>query len=290
MSRTNRTAVERRLDVNGVEIAWFEWAGEGPPLVFCHATGFHARCWDAVIERLPGRRCIAIDLRGHGRSAKPPPPYPWTAVGGDVSAVLRAIGVRHGIGVGHSGGGYAIMRGTADAPEAFERLLLVDPVVPARSRPPMPPGAEREHFAAKRRNRWSSPEEMFERFKDRMPYSLWREDVLRDYCRYGLSPAPDGNGYVLACPPEVEAAMYAGIVDPEIDDVIAALTLPVTVLRARTRTAEMDAAARRDMSTSPTPPDLATRLASAEDVFLPHLSHFIPMEAPEVVASYLTPA
>ncbi len=41
------------------------------------------------------------------------------------------------------------------------------------------------------------------------------------------------------------------------------------------------------MSASPTWPGLADELANAEDVFLPERSHFIPMEAPELVVSHL---
>ena len=41
------------------------------------------------------------------------------------------------------------------------------------------------------------------------------------------------------------------------------------------------------MSASPTWPGLAAALPNAEDVFLPEHSHFMPMEAPELVASHL---
>ena len=47
---------------------------------------------------------------------------------------------------------------------------------------------------------------MFERFHKRPPFDLWQPQVLRDYCEYGL--LPDGDGFVLACPPEIEASIY----------------------------------------------------------------------------------
>ena len=34
--------------------------------------------------------------------------------------------------------------------------------------------------------------------------------VLEDYCRFGLLPAADGQGFVLACPPAIEASIYTG--------------------------------------------------------------------------------
>jgi pimeloyl-ACP methyl ester carboxylesterase len=42
--------------------------GDGPPAVFVHGVGTNALLWRNVIERLPGRRCIALDLPLHGHS------------------------------------------------------------------------------------------------------------------------------------------------------------------------------------------------------------------------------
>jgi hypothetical protein len=81
-----RTPVESRLLVNSIELALFDRPGECAPILFVHATGFHARCWDQVILGVPGRRCIAVDLRGHGRSSKEPP-HDWDALGRDIAAL-----------------------------------------------------------------------------------------------------------------------------------------------------------------------------------------------------------
>ena len=42
-----------------------------------------------------------------------------------------------------------------------------------------------------------------------------------------------------------------------------------------------------DMSGSPTDPDLAQRLPNAEDFAFADLTHFIPMEAPALVAKHV---
>ena len=49
---------------------------------------------------------------------------------------------------------------------------------------------------------------MRDAFATRSPYSLWRPEVLDDYCRHGLLPADDGDGFVLACPPIVAPCFY----------------------------------------------------------------------------------
>ena len=60
---------ERRVQANGVELACFEREGRDPTVLFAHATGFHARCWDAVAEDLE-ERTLALDLRGGEPAAR----------------------------------------------------------------------------------------------------------------------------------------------------------------------------------------------------------------------------
>ncbi len=180
----------RRLMVRGIDHALWEWPGEGPPILFCHGTGLHSRCWDQMITQLGGRHALALDFRGHGRSGKPPSPYYWRTFGEDAAAAASALGLEGAIAVGHSMGAHALVVAAALQPKAFSTLLLIDPVI----RPPehyVGPfkGAQ---FVARRRNQWSSPEEMFESFKDRQPFATWDRQVLRDYCEYGLLPADGG--------------------------------------------------------------------------------------------------
>ena len=275
-----REPIPSRRTVNGVELQLYEWPADGPTVFLAHATGFHARCWDQVVARLPEYRCIAVDMRGHGLSSKPEPPYLWRYFGEDVAALLEQLGIRDAIGAGHSKGGYAVTLAAAKVPGAFSRLLLVDPVI-------LPREAYREsrlqgeHFAARRRNEWPSPEAMFESFHNRAPFSSWDPAVLRDYCTYGLVPNPEGDGWVLACPPAIEAATYAGSAGGDIYAELESLTIPVRVLRARGR----NEGSLTDMSGSPTNPDLARHFQHGDDRFLPQYSHFIPMEDPEFVAA-----
>jgi pimeloyl-ACP methyl ester carboxylesterase len=272
---------EQRFQTSdGAELAWYERPGEGPPLVFVHAAGFHGRCWDQVAARLAGRRCCALDLRGHGRSAKPAPPYRWPRFAQDLAELGRALDLRGAVGVGHSLGGYAVALAAALAPEVFARLLLIDPVIlPRALYGSAPPG---EHFAARRRDRWPSPAAMYERFRDRPPFSRWRPEVLRDYCEHGLLPAPDGDGYVLACPPAVEASIYLSSAADDPYPHLAQVRAPALVLRAGQPARDVT-----DMEASPTAPDLAAHFPDGQDVHLPGYSHFLPMEDPELVARLL---
>jgi pimeloyl-ACP methyl ester carboxylesterase len=46
--------------------------GDGPVALFVHGVGTNGLLWRNVIERLPGRRCIAVDLPIHGHSPARP--------------------------------------------------------------------------------------------------------------------------------------------------------------------------------------------------------------------------
>jgi len=282
---TAEEPAQRAIILNGVSFTYFEWPGDDdcPTLVLAHATGFHGRTWDAVARLLPEFRILALDLRGHGRSEQTGEPDSWEIFGLDTADLVRALGLRGALGVGHSMGGHSVTIAAKREPQAFGGLLLVDPVMPLDRRPPREGQGGVSDFVRKRRNEWVSPEEMVERFKDRFPYSSWQPEVLIDYARYGLLPNPNGEGYLLACPPDMEGGTYAASGNgPAMGtEVIPHILVPVTVMRGKQPVPGVQAA---PFSTSPTPPQLASLFADGQDVLLPECSHFIPMEAPAAVA------
>jgi pimeloyl-ACP methyl ester carboxylesterase len=181
------------------------------------------------------------------------------------------------IGVGHSMGGHITTQVAALRPQTYRALLLVDPTIfPFEYYGTPPPDA---HFTLRRRNQWKSPEEMFERFRDRAPFANWRPEILHDYCEYGL--LPQDGGYVLACPPAVEASIYLNSKEPgsNIYPEVAQVRQPVVVMRAgKTREPGVF-----DLSASPTAPDLAAKFANGREIVMADASHYIAMEWPERV-------
>ena len=281
--------IQRRLVVNGITLAFFEWNAEflahDDTILLAHATGFHARCWDRVIAHLGTRRIIAVDQRGHGRSDKVLPVH-WQDFGCDLAELIRALNLTRLIGVGHSMGGHAMTEAAAAEPERFERLVLIDPVIVSPDEyaavGSIAMGTDWQHPTAKRRNHWASPDEMFERFKDRPPFSAWDRGVLRDYCEYGLLPDPSGDGFILACPPEFEAAVYmAARSNADVYDSVRALDLPVLLVRV------MEPPPNRnwmDFRYSPTWSGLIHHFRNGRELHLNDETHFLPMEKPEFVA------
>jgi lipase len=183
------------------------------------------------------------------------------------------------VGMGHSFGGHSVTLAAALRPEAFAALVLLDPVI--RPVSDYVGTWHQSHIVRKRRNQWTSAEEMFQRFEHRPPFASWERQVLRDYCDYALQT--NGDGFVLACAPEIEASIYENsrVSESNIYAEIATVQVPVHVVRGGCH----DEA--HFMTQSLTAPDLAASFARGRDTLLTEQSHFIPTEAPALAATLI---
>lgn len=273
----------KTVRINDIDLAYVERGrpdSATPTLVFVHATGFHARVWDYIINAFDGYHIIAIDQRGHGRSSSVAVTH-WRTFGEDLAAFAKALRLQNAIGVGHSMGAHALIDGAASS-AAFSRLLLLDPTVAdpaAYADAPQITADTPLHPAAKRRNRFSSPDAMIEQLAGKSSFPLFVPQILRDYCEHGLVQVQPGD-YQLACPPEVEAHVYtASRSNGAVYNSVRKLQIPVRILRAKL---PADAAVH-DFSSSPTWPGLVNEFANASELHLADCSHFIPMQMPDTV-------
>jgi len=285
MNTTRPAPVTRTYPVNGIDLAVHEWlpvpgSPPAPPLVFAHATGFHGRVFDAIIAQFPAHAVYAIDLRGHGQSGGGPIDQ-WRLVASDVAGFLGQAGITGAIGIGHSMGAHTLLQVAADHHNAFSRLVLFDPVILAPDYYAAPDAlftADNPHPTIRRKRDFTSPEAMMERFRSRDPYCLFDVRVFEDYCRYGLVPAGSGEGFELACAPEVEASVYASSrSNGAILEAAKGVEIPVLVVRAQMTTLT-------DFKSSPTWPELASILPQGTDLHRPDRTHFHPFEDPEDAA------
>jgi len=77
--------------------------GEGPLVLLLHAFPQFWWAWRAQLPALAGAgyRAVAMDLRGYGASDKPPRGYDTPTSAADVAALVRALGERDAVVVGH---------------------------------------------------------------------------------------------------------------------------------------------------------------------------------------------
>ncbi len=288
--RPLRGVRRRRLRLSsGIEIALLDFGGRGPLALLHHATGFCAGVWGLVAEGLRERfRVIALDARGHGDSSKPAAPeaYRWDCFADDLEAVALALAAEQGgriaLGVGHSFGGTATLAAAARRPALFERLLLVDPVIPPPASAAIDParreGAERlARSARERRPRWPSREEVRASWAGKDFFAGWQPLALELYLAEGLRERSDGS-VELKCPPEVEAWVFEASGSLEVFALAPSVTAAARIQWARSGSFP------REVYEA-----LAARMprGEVEDV---DAGHLVPMERPDlVIASALRP-
>ncbi len=285
-----REPIEYAVDIGDVELCVYEWPGEADPVMLLHATGFHSRCWNEVVLRLPEQQVYAVDIHFHGQSTNNGL-VDWSLFARDICLLIEKLNLRNVIGVGHSIGGHLISRAAASIPERFKQLLLLDPVIMsaergAQSRSNTSGLSAADHPVARRKNNWRDADEMFDRFAEREPFKYWKREDLRDYCDYALLPADEAGMRQLACNPINEASFYMNSVNHlDILEKLAFITTPTSILRAPPGDSP-----EVNFSASPTWPELASAFPIARDIYLSDMDHFIPMRSPELVVQYIKEA
>lgn len=119
---------DRFVTVGGLRLRYRDWGGDGRPLVALHGAVAHAHWWDPVAPHLARHlRVLALDWRGHGRSAWPrPPAYRSEDFAADLLGVIERLGLDDVVVAGHSLGGHNALAFAAWHPARLSRLVVVD--------------------------------------------------------------------------------------------------------------------------------------------------------------------
>jgi 3-oxoadipate enol-lactonase len=97
---------------------------DGVPVVLLHALGLDGTLWDDLIPLLPGLRILRIDLRGHGLSDTPAPPYAMGALIRDVEGAMDHHGLTGAVVLGLSIGGLVAQGLAVKRPDLVRGLVL----------------------------------------------------------------------------------------------------------------------------------------------------------------------
>lgn len=102
--------------------------GQGEPtLVFVHCWTCNHTFWDAQIDHFSQHhQVIWLDLAGHGESGSRRQRYTMQAFGEDVAAVVRQVGARKVILVGHSMGGPVVVEAAKQLGDRVVGIVGVD--------------------------------------------------------------------------------------------------------------------------------------------------------------------
>jgi pimeloyl-ACP methyl ester carboxylesterase len=129
--------VHRYVAANGARFhvveAEADLAPDAPLVLLLHGFPEFWWCWRAQLPVLAdaGFRAVAMDLRGYGGSDKTPNGYDPITLGQDVSGVVKALGERDAVLVGHGWGGYIAWATAVLQPREVRAVAAVSAPHPA---------------------------------------------------------------------------------------------------------------------------------------------------------------
>jgi 3-oxoadipate enol-lactonase len=111
-------------DIDGNTLHYVSY-GEGPPVVFVHGLGGSSNIWHGVMQAMKQHHhCIAVDLRGHGRS-QGRGKFSVEGWAKDLQKLIRHLELPAVTLVGHSMGTLIAQHLAQTSPETCDQLVLV---------------------------------------------------------------------------------------------------------------------------------------------------------------------
>ena len=127
MGTNSASPQTRRVNVNGISLAYYDWPGERGPLICIPSITGHKGTFTAVAERLsPQYRVLSLDLRGRCDSDKPGDGYGFAYHTRDIVAFAEAVKVGNFVLVGHSFGATTSVYLASIHPTRVSALVLMD--------------------------------------------------------------------------------------------------------------------------------------------------------------------
>ncbi|MEY2403085.1 MAG: hypothetical protein QOD38_636 [Acidimicrobiaceae bacterium] len=214
---------------DGVTVAVHDLGGDGEPFLICHATGFHARAYLPMAERLAERHHVwGLDFRGHGDTAAPDNGrFDWNGMADDLEAVIEQLTSSPLAVFGHSLGGAVAVMVEHRRPGTLLSAYLYEPIIiPASGKMPLGSNPMSE-VALHRRPAFPSKAEALMRYASRPPLNTLQAASLAAYVEYGFTEEVDG-AVRLKCRPEHEAATFAATGQATVE-LAAKVSTPTTV-------------------------------------------------------------
>lgn len=112
---------------DGISICYEEHGDGDPSLVFVHGWSCDRSYWKKQLDHFSKEhRVVALDLAGHGESESGRKDWTMPAFSDDVDSVVKQLGLREVVLIGHSMGGDVIVEAALRAPERVRGLVWVD--------------------------------------------------------------------------------------------------------------------------------------------------------------------
>ncbi len=276
-----------------IEIAGWDFGGDGDLALLQHANGMCAAVWALVAVELTQRfHVIALDCRGHGDSDRlvVPDDYEWPVMAADITHVAQALLTENqkdniALALGSSFGGILLAGSAAANPGLYNKLIMLDPPIHPTEEVlarmnlelPTPPSSGREHIVEqtlKRKYIWESRDAARSAWQDKPLFAPWDKRAFDLYLNEGMKDLPDGQ-VELKCHPTVEANIFATTGSFGLFDYAPMVEIPVELVHAKRGffSPEFYAAIAKVFPNC--------RLSSID------AGHMLPLEAPDQVTQFV---
>jgi 3-oxoadipate enol-lactonase len=190
-------------------------AMDGPVLVLANSLGSNLQMWDKVLPSLEkSLQVLRYDMRGHGKSGVPPPPYSLEQLGNDLLLLIDHLSIGRVRVCGLSLGGLVSLWLGIHAPERFDRMIFANtaPHIGTRDgweqRIAMVQSSGMEGLALQTLERWFTPG-----YREQHPAEM---ESIRQ-----MVAATNASGYCGCC---------AALRDTDLRSEIAAIEAPCLVI------------------------------------------------------------
>jgi len=185
------------VSVNGINLHYLDWGGNGDVLLFLAGMGNNAHIFDHLAPRFADKfHVIALTRRGHGESDHPETGYDIDTLTEDVRHFLDALGIEKVIVAGHSMAGVELSHFSALYPKRALKLIFLDAAFDRTSasyknmreknplRQIQAPGLDVDYY---------SPEDYFVAMKKAFPYfaGIWTE-WMEEQSLHEIMKTPEG--------------------------------------------------------------------------------------------------
>ncbi len=268
--RLAATPRDRFVTVNGLRLRYRDWGGRGQPCLALHGSAAHAHWWDPVAPLLaPRLRVLALDWRGHGRSAWPrPPAYSSEDYAADLLGVIERLRLDRAVVAGHSMGGHGALAFAAWHADALERLVVLD----AKPAVNLQRLAELRARGERPRTEFPSRVAALRRFRLSPPETTASPVLVRAIGARGLQRLRSGR-WVYRFDPACERTR----VPIDAWPLLPRIAVPTLIVRGEGSTVLPRAMAER----------MAKLIPSARLEELPRAYHHVTLDAPEALAECL---
>jgi len=211
-ARSNIKMKTKSFLFQGLKLAYYDSEGKNPPLLFCHANGYSAGCYDFYFQSLKNKyRIIALDFVGHGKSELSLDYTNWNFFRDQILALIEHENLSELTLIGHSLGGASGLLASVKDPSVFKKIIVFDPVVLGWKLITLSKifGNPLARGAAKRRKVFSSIELVRRSYKKFPAFANFDPSIYENYLSSCFRKTGNGEEVELCCDPRVEERTFS---------------------------------------------------------------------------------